>query len=201
LDPALRIMIGALHCYDGYICSPSVTAFSLSSGPHGPRGSPQRAVYAALRMQEELHCYADRLRAKGGISIEVRVGINTGELLVRSIQTGARTEYTPIVHTANLAARMQTVAPVGSTNASKSTRKLCEGYFNFKPLRATQVKGVSEPVEVYEVLGVGSRPRARNSCPERRAGVADGREWAVVVKVAEAGAGKSRLIQDMRPSD
>jgi class 3 adenylate cyclase len=82
--------------------------------------------------------------------------VNTGEVVVSSIATGAgQVEYTPIGHTTNLASRMQTAAPVGSIAVSEATRKLCEGYFILKPLGATRVKGVSEPVNVYEVTGLG----------------------------------------------
>ena len=82
--------------------------------------------------------------------------MNTGEVVVRSIATGdGQTEYTPIGHTANLASRMQAVAPTGSIAISEQTRKLVEGYFALKPLGPTRVKGVSEPVNVYEVTGLG----------------------------------------------
>jgi len=88
--------------------------------------------------------------------VQSRVGINTGEVVVRSITTGVgQTEYTPIGHTTNLASRMQTVASVGSIAVSENTRKLCEGYFTHRPLGPTRVKGVSEPVNVYEVTGLG----------------------------------------------
>ena len=75
---------------------------------------------------------------------------------MRSITTGAgQAEYTPIGHTTNLASRMQTLAPTGSTVISESTRKLVEGYFALKPLGPTKVKGIGEPVNVYEVIGLG----------------------------------------------
>jgi adenylate cyclase len=75
--------------------------------------------------------------------------------VVRTVQADGHTEYTPIGHTANLAARMQTAAPAGSIAAGAATRRLCEGYFNFRSLGPVQVKGVSEPVEIYEVVGIG----------------------------------------------
>ena len=94
--------------------------------------------------------------AEGGTPIQGRVGINTGEVVVRSIQTGAgQVEYTPIGHTTNLASRMQTAAPVGSIAVSEASCRLCEGYFILKPLGATKVKGVSEPANVFEVAGLG----------------------------------------------
>src|SRR5271154_1567699 len=157
VDPALKLMIDAVHRYDGYIVqSTGDGIFALFGAPVAHEDHPQRALYAALRMQEEMRRYADRLRKVGNLPIEARVGVNTGEVVVRSITTGeGRTEYTPIGHTTNLASRMQTAAPVGSVAVSENTRKLCEGYFTLKPLGPTKVKGVSEPVNVYEVTGLG----------------------------------------------
>jgi adenylate/guanylate cyclase family protein len=85
--------------------------------------------------------------------------------VVRSITTGAgQVEYTPIGHTTNLASRMQAVAPTGSIAVSENSRRLCEGYFILKPLGPTRVKGVTEPVNVYEVTGLGSlRTRLQRS--------------------------------------
>jgi class 3 adenylate cyclase len=84
------------------------------------------------------------------------VGVNTGEVVVRSITTGeGRTEYAPIGHSTGIAARMQALAPVGSIAATEAIRKVCEGYFLFKLLGPTKVKGVSETVNVYEVTGLG----------------------------------------------
>jgi class 3 adenylate cyclase len=90
-------------------------------------------------MQDEVRCYADGQRAKGRAPIQIRIGVNTGEVVVRSITTGAgHVEYTPIGHTTNLASRMQTLANPGSTVIAESTRKLIEGYFTLKPLGASR---------------------------------------------------------------
>jgi class 3 adenylate cyclase len=79
-------------------------------------------------MQEDLKRYSAKVVAEGNSPIQSRVGINTGEVVVRSIETGARqTEYTPIGHTTNLASRMQTAAPVGSIAISEDTRRLDDG--------------------------------------------------------------------------
>ena len=105
-------------------------------------------------------------RRRRQLPLESRVGVNTGEVVVRSIATGGgHTEYTPIGHTTNLASRMQALAPTGSIAISEQTRKLCEGYFALKPLGPTRVKGVSEPVNVYEVTGSG---RCARACSARR---------------------------------
>jgi class 3 adenylate cyclase len=107
-------------------------------------------------MQEEMRRYSAKLRAVGNQPVEARVGVNTGEVVVRSIATGeGHVEYTPIGHSTGLAARMQALAPTGSIAATATTRKSCEGYFTFKLLGPTVVKGVSEPVEVYELTGLG----------------------------------------------
>src|SRR5260370_1512175 len=117
--------------------------------------NPQRGLHAALAMQEELRRYADRLRDEGKLPVEARVGVNTGEVVVRSIQVGGHTEDTPVGHLTKLAARMQTAAPAGSIAASEATQRLCEGYFEFRALGPTAVKGLNAPVEVYEVVRAG----------------------------------------------
>src|ERR1700693_974045 len=157
IDPALKLMIDAAHRYDGYIVqSTGDGIFALFGAPVAHEDHPQRALYSALRMQEEIKRYSARLREAGNLPIEARVGVNTGEVVVRSIATGAgHTEYTPIGHTTNLASRMQALAPAGSIAISEQSRKLVEGYFALKPLGPTKVKGVTEPVNVYEVTGVG----------------------------------------------
>jgi class 3 adenylate cyclase len=162
IDPALRLMIDAVNRYDGYVVqSTGDGIFALFGAPVAHEDHPQRALYAALRMQEDLGHYSARIVADGGMPIEARVGANTGEVVVRSIATGARqTEYTPIGHTTNLASRMQAVAPTGSIAVSEQTRKFVEGYFQLKPLGPTKVKGVSDPVNVYEVTGPGATAHA-----------------------------------------
>ena len=150
-------MIDAVRRYDGYIVQITGDGiFALFGAPVAHEDHPQRALYAALRMQEELKRYSARLREAGNLPLEARVGVNTGEVVVRSITTGeGHTEYTPIGHTTNLASRMQALAPTGSIAISEQTRKFVEGYFALKPLGPTKVKGVSEPVNVYEVTGLG----------------------------------------------
>ncbi len=157
IDPALKLMIDAAHHYDGYIVqSTGDGIFALFGAPLAHEDHPQRALYAALRMQEQLRGYSSKLVADGGMPLEARVGVNTGEVVVRSIATGAgHVEYTPIGHSTSLAARMQAVAPTGSIAITEATRKLAEGYFQLQPIGPTKVKGVSEPVNVYEVTGLG----------------------------------------------
>jgi class 3 adenylate cyclase len=157
VDPALRLMMDAVHHYGGYVAqSTGDGIFALFGAPVAHEDHPQRELYAALRLQDEMRRYSAKLRALGNPPIEARVGVNTGEVVVRSIATGeGHAEYTPIGHSTSLAARMQTLAPTGSIATTDATRRLGEGYFTFKSLGPTVVKGVSEPVQVYEVTGFG----------------------------------------------
>src|SRR5438105_2861725 len=150
-------MIDAVNRYDGYIVqSTGDGIFGLFGAPLAHEDHPQRALYATLRLQEQLNRYSNQLRSEGRLPLQARVGLNTGEVVVRSISTReGHTEYTPIGHSTSLAARMQALAPVGSIAATDATRKLCEGYFTFRALGPTVVKGVTDPVAVYEVTGLG----------------------------------------------
>jgi class 3 adenylate cyclase len=136
IDPALKPMIDAVGRYDGYVVqSTGDGIFALFGAPVAHEDHPQRALYAALRLQEDMKRYSARLRESGNLPTEARVGVNTGEVVVRSITTGeGQTEYTPIGHTTNLASRMQALAPTGSIAVSEQTRKFVEGYFQLKPL-------------------------------------------------------------------
>jgi class 3 adenylate cyclase len=217
VDPALRLMIEAVQRYDGYVVqSTGDGIFAIFGAPVAHEDHPQRALYTALRMQEELNKYSARLREAGNLPIEARVGVNTGEVVVRSIKTGdGHIEYTPIGHTANLASRMQALAPTGSIAISENTRKLAEGYFSLKPLGPTKVKGVSEPVNVYEVTGLGPlRTRLQRSAGrglskfvgrdremsamEAAADRAKAGRGQLVAAMAEAGTGKSRLFFEFK---
>src|SRR5271154_4319151 len=217
VDPALKLMIDAVRRYDGYVVqSTGDGIFALFGAPLAHEDHPQRALYAALRMQEELRRYSAKLVAEGGNPLQCRVGITTGEVVVRSITTGeSKTEYTPIGHTTNLASRMQAVAPVGSIAITEATRKLCEGYFVLKPLGPTKVKGVSEPVDVFEVTGLGPlRTRLQRSAGrgltkfvgrqremdamKAAAEQAKAGHGQIVAAMAEPGVGKSRLIFEFK---
>jgi len=212
IDPALKLMIDAVDRYDGYIVqSTGDGIFALFGAPVAREDHPNRALYAALRMQEALRRYSDKLLAEGRAPLEIRVGVNTGEVVVRSITTdGGKTEYTPIGHTTNLAARMQGVATTGSIAISENTRRLVEGYFALNSRGLARVKGVTEAVNVYEVIGPGplrtkldvSRARGfsrfvgrENYMQTLEAALeqAQAGNGKVVGIVAEAGTGKSRL--------
>jgi class 3 adenylate cyclase/tetratricopeptide (TPR) repeat protein len=217
VDPALKLMIDAVRRYDGYIVqSTGDGIFALFGAPVAHEDHPQRALHAALRMQDEMRRYSAKLREAGNPPLEARVGINTGEAVVRSIKTGdAHTEYTPIGHSTSLASRMQTLAPTGSIAVTDATQKLCAGYFSFKSLGPTRVRGVSELINVFEVTGVGPlRTRLQRSAGrgltkfvgrsreidtmKHAAEQARAGHGQIVAAMAEAGVGKSRLFFEFK---
>ena len=217
VDPALKLMMDAVHHYGGYVAqSTGDGIFALFGAPIAHEDHPQRALYAARRLQDEMRRYSAKLRAVGNPPIEARVGVNTGEVVVRSIATGeGHAEYTPIGHSTGLAARMQAVAPTGSIATTQATRKFCEGYFTFGYLGPTVVKGVSEPVEVYEVTGLGPlRTRLQRSASrgytkfvgrqremeamKQAAELARAGHGQIVAAIGEPGVGKSRLLYEFK---
>src|SRR4029077_12236647 len=138
-------------------------------------------------------------------------GINTGEVVLRMIHTGGHTEDTPVGHAANLAARMQSVAPAGGIVISEDTRHLVEGYFELRALGPTEVRGISEPINVYEVIATGALHGHFDLAARRGLTKFVGREnelaqmqrtlqlatsgrGQVLAVVADAGTGKSRLF-------
>src|SRR5262245_44428774 len=157
IDPALQLMMDAVHRYEGYVAQALGDGiFALFGAPLAHEDHPQRALYAALRMQEEMRRYGDQIRLKYGVPLAMRVGINTGEVVVRSIhKDDLHTDYVPVGHSTNLAARMEQMATPGSILVTAYTYKLTEGYFAFKKLGQTQIKGVEEQLHVYEALGAG----------------------------------------------
>jgi class 3 adenylate cyclase/predicted ATPase len=157
IDPALQLMMDAVHRYEGYVAQALGDGiFALFGAPIAHEDHPQRAMYAALRMQEEMRRYADTLRAKGYPPLLMRVGLNTGEVVLRSIRKDdLHADYVPVGHSTNLAARMEQLATPGAILVTAYTHRLTDGYFAFKDLGQTQIKGVEEPLNVYEVLGAG----------------------------------------------
>src|SRR5215472_10317017 len=217
VDPALKLMIDAVHHYEGYVAQPTGDGiFALFGAPVAHEDHPQRALFAALRMQAEVKRYAEKLRAEKGVNLQVRIGVNTGEVVVREIRTGDKhTEYAPIGHSTGVAARLEALAAPGSIAISDALRKLVEGYFALKPLGPARVKGVSEPLEIYEVTGLGplrtrlQRGAARGYTKfvgrqgemeslKHAAGLAEAGHGQIVAAVAEPGVGKSRLFFEFK---
>src|SRR5262245_50119809 len=217
IDPALQLMMDAVHRYEGYVAQALGDGiFALFGAPIAHEDHPQRALFAALRMQEEMRHYSDQLRRAGGAPLQMRVGVNTGEVVVRSIRKDdLHTDYVPVGHSTNLAARMEQLANPGTILVTEYTHKLTEGYFQFKALGETQVKGVDKPLPLYEVGGIGPL-RTRLQVAARRgltrfvgrqaeqeqlrralAQAAAGHGQIVGV-VGEPGVGKSRLFYEFK---
>src|SRR6185369_12170337 len=129
IDPALQIMMDAVHSYEGYVAQALGDGiFALFGAPLAHEDHPQRALFAALRMQEEMRRYGDQVRLQHGVPLAMRVGINTGEVVVRSIRKDdLHTDYVPVGHSTNLAARMEQMATPGSILVTAYTHKLTEG--------------------------------------------------------------------------
>jgi class 3 adenylate cyclase len=217
VDPALKLMIDAVHRYGGYVVqSTGDGIFALFGAPVAHEDHPQRALYSALRMHEAMRHCGERLRAEKGLNLQLRIGVNIGEVVVRTIQTGTEhTEYSPIGHSTSLAARLQTLATPGSTVISGSMRALVEGYFQLRGLGPTRIKGVSEPIELFEVTGLGplrtrlqraagrgltkfvGREREMEALRHAAALAREGR-GQIVAAVAEPGVGKSRLFYEFK---
>jgi class 3 adenylate cyclase len=216
VDPVLQLMMAAVHRYDGYVAqSTGDGVFALFGAPAAHEDHAQRAVHAALAMQEELRRHADKLKNQGRPSIQVRIGMNTGEVVLRMVHTGGHTEYAPVGYATNLAARMQSLAPAGGVVISDDTRRLVEGYFELRDLGPTEVKGISEPINVYEVTGEGLLRGHFELAARRGLTKFVGRSneleqmrrtlelvlaghGQIVAAVGEAGAGKSRLVYEFK---
>src|SRR6185295_7297347 len=141
IDPALQLMMDAVHRYEGYVAQALGDGiFALFGAPIAHEDHPQRALYAALRMQEEMRRYGDQVRLKHGVPLAMRVGVNTGEVVLRSIRKDdLHTDYMPVGHSTNLAARMEQMATPGSILVTAYTHNLTDGYFAFKALGQTQI--------------------------------------------------------------
>src|SRR5713101_1626213 len=126
IDPALQLMMDAVHRYEGYVAqSLGDGIFALFGATTAHEDHHPLPLYAALRMQEESKRYAERLRREHGINLQLRVGLNTGAVVVRSIhKEDLHTDYVPVGHSTNLAARMEQLANPGSILVTAYTYKL-----------------------------------------------------------------------------
>ena len=217
IDPALQLMMAAVHRYEGYVAqSMGDGIFALFGAPIAHEDHAQRALFAALRMQAEGKAYAEQLRLDKGVNLQMRVGVNTGEVVVRSIRKNdLHTDYVPVGHSTSLAARMEGLATPGSTVVSEYTHQLAEGYFEFKDLGAAKIKGVSEPLRIYELLGIGAlrtrlqvsatrglsrfvgRKKEIEHLKQVREQATNG-QGQIVGVMGEPGVGKSRLFHEFK---
>ena len=156
LDPVIEHMMEAVHRYEGTVSNLMGDGImALFGAPLAHEDHAVRACYAALRMQESVNRYADGVRRTEGVPIQIRVGLNSGEVVVGAIGNDLKMDYTAIGQTVHLASRMEQMATPGSVLMTPDALRLAEGYVQVKPLGPVNVKGLTEPVEVYEVTGVG----------------------------------------------
>ncbi|MBI3028432.1 MAG: AAA family ATPase, partial [Candidatus Rokubacteria bacterium] len=218
LDPVLEHMMEAVHRYEGTVNQVMGDGImALFGAPVASEDHAIRACYAALRMQETVKRFADNVRRAEGIPLQIRIGLNSGEVVVRSIGSDLRMDYTAVGQTTHVAARMEQMALPGSILLSADTLALAEGYVEVKPLGPLPVKGLEAPLEVYELTGAATvRSRFRAAAARgltrfvgregeldqlrqalERARVGHGQ---VVAVVGEPGVGKSRLYWEFSHS-
>jgi class 3 adenylate cyclase len=218
LDPVIEHMMEAVHHYEGtinHVLGDGIVA--LFGAPLAHEDHAIRACYAALRMQETVKRYAEGVRRSEGILVQIRVGLNSGEVVVRSIGSDLRMDYTVVGQTTNVAARMEQMAAAGSILISADTLALVEGYVQVNSLGPAKVKGLELPLDVYEVIGAttvrsrlhaaaargltrfvgrdGELNQLRHALEQARTG-----HGQVVAVVGEPGVGKSRLYWEFTHS-
>ena len=218
LDPVLERMMDAVHRYEGTVNQVMGDGImALFGAPVAHEDHAVRACYAALRMQESVKEYAEEVHRTAGVPLHIRVGVNSGEVVVRAIGSDLHMDYTAVGQTTHLAARLEQMAMPGSILMAPETLRLVEGYVVVKPLGARPIKGLDAPLEVFEVVGAGTvRSRLQAAAargltrfvgrdPEleqlrqalERAGTGHGQ---VVAVVGDPGVGKSRLFWEFTHS-
>ena len=214
LDPVLERMMEAVHRYEGTVNQVMGDGImALFGAPVAHEDHAVRACYAALRLQDAVRRYSDDLRRSEGLEVQLRVGLNSGEVVVRSIGSDLRMDYSAVGQTTHLAARMEQLAAPGSIRITGHTVELAEGQVAVKPLGPVPIKGLGEPVEVYELVGTGTGRRRLRTTERRGLSRFVGRgaeleqlrgaldkaargQGQVVAVVGEPGVGKSRLFHE-----
>src|SRR4030095_3189874 len=186
---------------------------ALFGAPIAHEDHAVRACYAALAMQEFVQRYAEEVRRTQGLAVQIRVGLNAGEVVVRAIGNDLHMDYSAIGQTTHLAARMEQLATPGSTLMTAETLQLVEGLVQVTSLGPVPVRGLSAPVEVFELVGAGSTRRRLQAAAARGLTRFVGRQTEVealqhalaraeaghgevATIVGEAGVGKSRLVYE-----
>src|SRR4051794_20998979 len=153
LDLVLETMMDAVHRYEGTVNQVMGDGImAIFGAPLAHEDHAVRACYAALRMQEAIAQLANEIRKTQGVSVQVRIGLNSGEVVVRSIGNDLRMDYTAVGQTTHLAARLEQLAAAGSILISSDCLRLAEGYLETKPLGPVALKGLTTPVEVHELV-------------------------------------------------
>jgi class 3 adenylate cyclase/tetratricopeptide (TPR) repeat protein len=213
INGAFEHMIRPIYKYEGLVARLMGDAILAFFGaPIAHEDDPQRAVLAGLEIQRSIQPYEEDIRERYGVRFALRVGINTGLVVVGAVGSDLRMEYTAIGDAINLAARMEQTAAPGSVQLSEETYKLVAPFFEFQALGGIEVKGKSVPVNAYRVLVVKETPgqtrgleglssplvgrEAELSALEGHLAALQDGQGAVVTVLGEAGLGKSSLVAD-----
>jgi len=214
LDPVLTLMMEAVHRYEGTVNQVMGDGImALFGAPLAHEDHAVRACYAALRMHDAIRRYAEDVRRTHGVEVQIRVGLNSGDVVVRSVGSDLRMDYTAVGQTTHLAARMEQLALAGTTRLTAETLRLAEEFVQIRPLGPIPVKGLAAPIEAFELTGAGAvrtrlqaaRARGFRSFVGRDAEMDQIRQAAaqarqgrgqLVAVVGEAGVGKSRLFYE-----
>jgi class 3 adenylate cyclase len=169
LDPVLELMMEAVHRYEGTVNQVMGDGImALFGAPLAHEDHAVRACYAAMRMQDSIGRYTDELQRTQGVPVHIRVGLNSGEVVVRSIGSDLRMDYTAVGQTTHLAARMEQMARPGSILVTADTLRLVEGFIHSREVGPATVRGLETPVVVHELTGAS--PCVHGSGRRRRGG-------------------------------
>ena len=214
LDPVLERMMDAVHRYEGTVNQVMGDGImALFGAPLAHEDHAVRACYAALAMQAAVKQYAAEVQRSHGVPVQIRVGLNAGEVVVRAIGSDLHMDYTAVGQTTHLAARMEQMAMPGSILLTQAALSLAEGYVQVTPLGPVPVKGLAAPLDVFELVGASGIRRRLQAMAARGLTRFVGRdtEFAALVQalehagdghgqvvavVGEAGVGKSRLVYE-----
>ena len=209
LDGILELMMEAVHHYEGTVHKTMGDGImALFGAPLSQEDHALRACYAALRMQARLSAYSDELQRNYGIPFQIRVGLNSGEVVIRAIGNDFRMAFSAMGQTVHLASRMEQLAKPGTILTTRETVNLIRPRATVRPLGLVRVKGLPEPIEVYEVVGAAaakltSRVQSafvgREAEIARLAGALEAAQKSTgqfVVIVGEPGIGKTRLLDE-----
>jgi tetratricopeptide (TPR) repeat protein len=210
----LERMMAAVHRYEGTVNQVMGDGImALFGAPIAHEDHAVLACYAALAMQEAIRRYSEEVRRVHGIEVQIRVGLNSGEVVVRAIGNDLHMDYSAIGQTTHLAARMEQLAPPGSIRLTADTLRVAEGWVQVTPLGPVPVKGLPAPVEVYELMGAGPARThlqafaARGLTPfvgrqtelatlHEALEQAEAGRGQVVAVIGEPGVGKTRLFHE-----